>query len=188
MLIVLAGGIGSGKTTVSKLLEARGYTVLYADDINRELLAQESYLVLLRDAFPQAFLDGKLNKRTLRNIVFNDENARLKLNALAHPKILAEIKYRAARVPVAFAEIPLVGCAKLDKGFYDKLCVVTAPKEVRVRRVMARDDISYAEAVATIDAQKTEDDICKLADFVIHNDGDYESLESQIDCMLRYAR
>lgn len=188
MLIVIAGGIGSGKSAVVKILRDKGYAVFCADDINRELLSDDDYLRKLSELFPEAFESGVLDKRVLRNIIFKDSVARQKLNALAHPVILSEIKQRAEACDVAFAEIPLVGGGVVCRGYYDKLCVVTAPEDVRATRVACRDGVALEEAYTAIRAQSTEVGIEKTADFIIVNDGDFSALEQQVEDMLKDVR
>ncbi len=187
MFIVVAGGIGSGKSAVSDIIESEGYVVIRADDINRELLLNGEYLRRLINKFPEAFENGVLDRRKLRNIIFESEPRRAELNAMAHPIILRELKSRASRYPLAFAEIPLAG-ESLDESYYDMLCVVTAPVDVRIKRIIARDGVTEEEAAAAISAQSAEALLTERADYIIENDGSLAELSQKVKEFIKYVR
>ena len=172
----ITGGIGSGKTTVCEIFERLGVPVYYADKHAKYLMETDKKL---REAIRQLFGDeafdaeNNLNRAFIAGIVFKDEEKLLALNALVHPAVKAD--YDSWNAILARKEYPysLKEAALLvESGSYkdlDKLIVVSAPLEDRIKRVMARDNISEEQVKARIDAQLPESEKVKLADYVIDN-------------------
>ncbi|MFN8315203.1 MAG: dephospho-CoA kinase [Chitinophagales bacterium] len=172
----ITGGIGSGKTTVCEIFERLGVPVYYADKQAKYLMETDKKL---REAIRQLFGDeafdaeNNLNRAFIAGIVFKDEEKLLALNALVHPAVKAD--YDSWNAILARKEYPysLKEAALLvESGSYkdlDKLIVVSAPLEDRIKRVMARDNISEEQVKARIDAQLPESEKVKLADYVIDN-------------------
>jgi dephospho-CoA kinase len=172
----ITGGIGSGKTTVCEIFERLGVPVYYADKQAKYLMETDKNL---REGIRQLFGDeafdaeNNLNRAFIAGIVFKDEEKLLALNALVHPAVKAD--YDSWNAILARKEYPysLKEAALLvESGSYkdlDKLIVVSAPLEDRIKRVMARDNISEEQVKARIDAQLPESEKVKLADYVIDN-------------------
>lgn len=172
----ITGGIGSGKTTVCEIFERLGVPVYYADKQAKYLMETDKKL---REAIRQLFGDeafdaeNKLNRAFIAGIVFKDEEKLLALNALVHPAVKAD--YDSWNAILARKEYPysLKEAALLvESGSYkdlDKLIVVSAPLEDRIKRVMARDNVSEEQVKARIDAQLPDAEKVKLADYVIDN-------------------
>ena len=172
----ITGDIGSGKTTVCEIFERLGVPVYYADKQAKYLMETDKKL---REAIRQLFGDeafdaeNNLNRAFIAGIVFKDEEKLLALNALVHPAVKAD--YDSWNAILARKEYPysLKEAALLvESGSYkdlDKLIVVSAPLEDRIKRVMARDNISEEQVKARIDAQLPESEKVKLADYVIDN-------------------
>ena len=172
----ITGGIGSGKTTVCEVFERLGVPVYYADKQAKYLMETDKKL---REAIRLLFGDeafdaeNNLNRAFIAGIVFKDEEKLLALNALVHPAVKAD--YDSWNAILARKEYPysLKEAALLvESGSYkdlDKLIVVSAPLEDRIKRVMARDNISEEQVKARIDAQLPESEKVKLADYVIDN-------------------
>ena len=172
----ITGGIGSGKTTVCEIFERLGVPVYYADKQAKYLMETDKKL---REAIRQLFGDeafdaeNNLNRAFIAGIVFKDEEKLLALNALVHPAVKADYdSWNAILVrkeyPYSLKEVALL----VESGSYkdlDKLIVVSAPLEDRIKRVMARDNISEEQVKARIDAQLPESEKVKLADYVIDN-------------------
>ncbi len=177
MIVLVVGGIGVGKSAVMSILEELGAKTIYADKLNRKLLEDKDYLELLSKTFEGVVVDGKIDKVKLRNLIVSNDHARDKLNSLAHPRIFSMIERETSLNGLYFVEIPLFSkCLNAIK--YDKICVVTAPKEVRVKRVMKRDGVTFNDAMNIINIQAQEDTLIDIADFVISND-DLNSLRMQ---------
>ncbi len=185
MIVAVCGGIGSGKSAVTKILRELGAYTLSADAINAELLEDERYLIKLRALFPEAFgASGKPDRKKIREIIFSDEERRKKLNGLAHGEIMAEIARRAEGKELVFVEIPLLAEAGAKKTA-DKICYVRAPREARVRRITERDGVSRTEAEAALDAQRGEEALECAADYILDNSEGFTELVSAVEKMYR---
>jgi len=199
-VIALSGGIGTGKSTVSAMLAARGATVIDADAIVHELQAPGAPLLgELVEAFGPEILDagGALDRKRLGERVFADPEARRRLEAIVHPKVGLEVARRlaaarSAGAPLVVLDIPLLfesrakgaksGASALP---YEATVLVYAPREVQIARTMARDGCSREAAEARVAAQMPIDDKRALADHVIDNSGSLEETERQVDALWR---
>ncbi len=197
-LLGLSGGIGSGKSTVARMLAARGATVIDADAIVHELQAPGEPLVdELARAFGPEILDanGHLDRAALGAIVFGDEAARKRLNDLVHPKVGAEFGRRLHEATergdaLVVLDIPLLfeGRKAGSKGSaglpFDATLLVWVDVETQIERTMKRDDCTREAAQARIDAQMPLAEKRAMADHVIDNDGPLEETERQVDALL----
>ena len=179
MLIAICGGIGSGKSGVISVLKKLGANVAIADEINRNLLTDSDYVKKLAEIFPDAINNNVVNKKIIRNAIFNDENKRKALNNLAHPEIFKKIFDRAKEVDILFVEIPLLIESNVKEKF-DAIWAVSAPIETRIERIMYRDNVSKQSAEKIIKAQENEDLTLKIANEIIINDGDFKKLENKV--------
>jgi dephospho-CoA kinase len=180
----LTGGIGSGKSAVASLLAERGATVIDADVLAREAVAAGSAgLREIAAAWPEAIgPGGALDRPALARIVFADDTARARLNAITHPRVRALGAQREQQAPdgVVVHVVPLL----FEGEFWrtcDKTVVVIAPPEVRVARVIAR-DAAEREAVERRMAAQIDPELARTrADYVIENDGDLDALRRRSD-------
>jgi dephospho-CoA kinase len=187
MIVVgLTGGIGSGKSTVARLLARRGAVVIDADAIVHEL--QRSGAPLLDELaarFGEEIIttDGALDRGQLAALVFGDAAAVDDLNAIVHPAVRREIAARvAARADtddVVVLDIPLIR----ERGAYGvaALVVVDAPTDVALERVVASRAMSEDQVRARMATQLAREERLQLADRVIDNSGDRAALERQVD-------
>lgn len=189
MLIVgLTGGIGSGKTTVSNLFENLGATVIDTDVVARELVNNSSVLIELVDVFGDVILhqDGSLNRNKLAQIVFCNNEKKLQLESILHPKIRIEVNHRiqalkASTNPPAYVivVIPLL----LETGFtdlVDRILVVMSDEKTRIDRVKHRDDRDMDEIRSIINSQVTDEKRISDTDDIIENNRGFKELESRI--------
>jgi dephospho-CoA kinase len=175
--IGITGNIGSGKTTVSKLFELIGIPVFYADDAAKILMVTDEVLIAgIKQTFgAESYLDDKtLNRKHIADIVFNDETQLAKLNALVHPAVFRAFDKWAEEelkddVPYVLKEAAVLFESSSYK-FCDKTIMVTAPLELRIKRVMHRDNITRQEVLNREARQFPEDKKVQLADYVIKND------------------
>ena len=186
ILVGLTGGIGSGKSTVSSLLEGKGAIIIDADAIVREVqLPGSPVLAELAAKFGPEVLaaDGSLDRQAVANIVFTDPDALKALNAIVHPAVGKEMNQRmiAQRSTnnVVILDIPLL-TENPREGLQGKI-VVDVPVEVQVERLIKFRGFDEADARARISRQATREQRLLTADFVIDNSHDLESLIPQID-------
>jgi dephospho-CoA kinase len=188
--IGLTGSIGSGKSTVAKLLIARGIPVLDADEVAREVSRGAAVLSEVSKVLGEEYVsDGGLNRSALAKLVFENPAARLKLNAIIHPEVRTEMARREAQLEESGAvgvvqDIPLLFENGLEKLF-DATILVDAPLETRVSRVIVRDGLTREQILARDAAQMPATEKRTRADFVLENDGDEAHLEVQLEVVLR---
>lgn len=180
----LTGGIGSGKTEVARRLAAYGAVVVDADTVAREVVEPGTPgLAAVVEEFGADVLaaDGSLDRQRMAGLVFADEVARGRLNAIVHPLVRAETEKRFAAAPadaVVVNDVPLLVESGLARS-YDVVVVVEAPPELRLARLTRR-GLSEADAVARIAAQATDVQRRAVAHVVIVNDGPVEALDLQV--------
>ena len=173
--IGITGNIGSGKTTVSKIFEILGVPVFYADDAAKKVMTHDPVLVgQLIDAFGAGsfFSDGALNRKHIADIVFKDETQLQLLNSLVHPAVFRAFDQWVAdrkNVPYVLKEAALLFESDSYK-MCDQTILVTAPLELRIKRVMQRDGLQRADILNRENKQFTEEKKKTLANFIIKND------------------
>ena len=170
MIIGITGGSGSGKTTLLKLMEEMGVLILDCDAIYHELLQTSPALIAaIENRFPGTVENGRLQRKMLGKIVFSDENALSDLNKITHSAIYAEVLRRLKTAPGLAA----IDAIALFEGGLADLChvtvAVTAPEEIRVQRLMARDNISESYARSRIAAQHDENWFRERCDHILEN-------------------
>ena len=176
MIIGITGGTGSGKTTLLNHIRDAGGVILDCDAIYHDLLKTDRDMLSAIEArFPGTVEDGRLDRKKLGAIVFADEKALQDLNYITHAAVKAEV-LRRLEVKPRLAAIDAIG---LFEGGLAELCdvtvAVTAPAELRIRRLMARDGISEEYARSRIDAQHNDDWFRQRCDAVLENSGDMAS-------------
>lgn len=184
-VVAITGGIASGKTAVSDRFAALGVPVVDTDVIAREVVAPGQPLLRdIADRFGQSLIqpDGSLDRRALRERIFSDAGARGDLESLLHPAILAEAQRRlaAAEGPYAIVVIPLLAEGG-GHDWIDRVVVVDVPEATQLARLMERDGLDEAGAKAALAAQATREARLELADDVIDNTSDLQSLLDAVD-------
>ena len=180
MIIGITGGTGCGKTTLLDLIREKGGLVLDCDAIYHQLLrTDKSLLDAIEARFPGTVEDGCLQRKKLGAIVFNDKDALNDLNTITHGAVKAEVQRLLTPLP-QLAAIDAIG---LFESGLDKLCKLTvaidAPREDRIARLMARDNISAEYAAARIDAQPTGAEFAARCDYILVNDGSREDFQEK---------
>jgi dephospho-CoA kinase len=186
MIIGITGGTGSGKTTLLMQMAQAGVLVLDCDAIYHELLSSDpSLLAAIESRFPGTVENGELQRKKLGQLVFSDENALLDLNKITHSAVHAEVLRRLESQP-AHAAIDAI--ALFESGI-NKLCdvtvAVTAPADVRLRRLMERDCISAEYAQKRIDAQPAAEWFYQHCNYVLENNGSHAEFQSKCLAFLR---
>lgn len=180
-IIGITGGIGSGKSTVSKFIEEAGFPVYYSDVRAKTIVNDNAELQKkIKELLGENSYDenGFYNRRYVGEIIFKDDQLRLQLNALIHPavKINFENWISEQKTPFIFKETALLFELKLNESCY-KSILVTADDNIRIKRVMDRDGKTYREVEAVMNKQMPEKDKIKIADFVIFNNDGLEELK-----------
>jgi dephospho-CoA kinase len=198
--VAITGGIGSGKTTVATLLVAEGAVLVDADQIVKdlqkpggkvfvEIVQKYGRLILLED--------GNLDRQKIAEIVFNDQEELLELNAIVHPAVGEEMgKQRKEAIKsgkIVLVDIPLMVTldGKLGRDEYelfDGIIVVDCKIEVAISRLVSYRDFSEKDAEARIGTQATPEQRRKYADFIIDNNGPEEDLSQQIEACWKWMR
>lgn len=157
--IAVTGGIGAGKSTVLALIKELGYSVFSCDEIYKEMINEPLYVSEIEQEFPGVVSAGKIDRAKLAEIVFSDPNARIRLNAIAHPMIMHRLSEQMSEVnnDLVFAEVPLLFEGNYQSYFSDVIVVVRGQQE-RIGAVCERDHISQTEALARLHAQYDYDD------------------------------
>ena len=186
MKIVLTGGIASGKSTVADVLQEKGFAVLDADLVSREVSALPDVLEQIKHLFGAQFVvDGALDRKALRAYVFGNDERQKKLNALFHAKI-----YELLRERISAHEGDLVVCIPLyfECGVtldeIDEIWTVSAPMDIRIQRVVLRDHTTVEQAQAILLAQTSDEEREARSHRVIRNGNDRNALEKEIERVL----
>lgn len=188
-VIGLTGGIASGKTTISNILKELGAIIIDADKIARKVVEKSSpALKDIEENFGRdvLFKDGRLDRKKLGNIVFNDTGSLKKLNEIIHPyiveKIIDEINHYKEtynnRVIILDAAL-LIELNLMD--LVEEVWLIVVPEEMQLGRLVERDNISANQAQKRIDAQIPLEDKKKYADLIIDNSKDLTYLQAQIE-------
>ena len=186
----LTGGIGSGKSAVTRALAARGAAVVDADVVAREVVAPGTPgLAAVVEAFGEQVLraDGSLDREALGKRVFSDPEQLARLNAIVHPRVgertaqlMAEAEASGARILVH--DVPLLVENGLA-GLYDVVVVVAASPATQLERLVGLRGMTEQDARARIAAQAPLADKLAVATHVVRNDGPLEELAPQVDAL-----
>jgi len=199
MHIVLTGGVASGKSAASTYFEELGIPIIDADVVSREVVTKgSSGLEAITQRFGSKVLsdDGSLDRASLREIVFNDTNHLNWLNELLHPMIRQKMEllrkeaerlnqlYSISAIPLFYETIHATEEAKN----YSRVLVVDTPEALQLERLMSRDGSSKQEAEALIASQATRQQRLSIADDIVVNDSDLQSLKQQVINLDTYYR
>lgn len=191
-IIGLTGGIGVGKSTASKHLKEKGYQVIDADQIAHEITVKGSpVLAELAERFGNDIImeDGNLDRKKLGQIAFHDANEKQALEEIVTNKVIEKALalihiYKDMNLDIIFIDAPLLYESGMDR-YCDQVWVVTADLDIRLDRVMKRDNISKEQVLDRIANQMDESLKLSKASVVLDNSGSKECLHAQIDKLLR---
>lgn len=188
--IGLTGGIGSGKSTVAGMLEARGAVIIDADAIARGLVEPgQPALVALVDEFGESILqpDGSLSRASLASLAFRDPGTTDRLNAIMHPLIAEESRRLMDSAPsdaVVVYDMPLL-VETGQQSLVDMVVVVDVPEEMQVERAVGMRGLDAEDVRRRMAVQATRDQRRAVADVVIENSGSLDETEAQVDRLWR---
>lgn len=180
MILGITGGSGCGKTTLLQVIEAQGGLILDCDAIYHRLLREDPALLRQIEArFPGCVENGCLQRKKLGSLVFSDPQALLELNRITH----AAVKREVLRLLEAKPRLAAIDAIGLFEGGLAELCdltvAVTAPREDRVLRLMARDGVTREYAEKRLDAQKSEEWYRSRCGFVLENNGSLPDFQAK---------
>lgn len=192
IVIGMTGPTGSGKSTVGELLREKGFEIIDADKVARQVTEKGSPTLLeLCSVFGDDILleDGALDRAALAKKAFADKESLDKLNSITHPAIISLINQEIAQLK-ASGEIKIIlDAPQLFEAGADKLCdfvlSVLADKSTRLDRIMSRDGITEEQALSRINAQKSDDFFAENSDFIIYNDTDVDALAPQVEFLIQ---
>ncbi len=185
----ITGGIGSGKSVMTKYLIRKGYKVIDADQIAREVVEPgKKGLSSIVESFGSDLLteSGTLNREKLGRLIFDDQEARFRLNAILHPLIKDEIASQIQALGtdgLVFVDVPLLFETN-SQAQYDETVLVYATEDICLERIVKRDEISHELAYKKINAQIAIDDKVKLATYVIDNSKSLDAFYRAVDLYL----
>lgn len=172
MIVGLTGGIGSGKTTVAKFFKDYGIPVYIADEEAKKLMNRSKVIKrkLVQLFGEKAYVENTLNKPFIANIIFNDKSYLQKMNAIIHPRVARHFKkwIEKQNAPYVIKEVAIL----FENGGHeacDALITVIAPKEIRVKRLLKRDNTTIEKIEAIMNNQWTDAQKMNLSDYVIEN-------------------
>ena len=180
-VIGITGGTGAGKSVVSAYLKKRGATIIDADALSREITKEGGIaLTEIDKAFPGVIKEGVLDRKALGRIVFSDSGKLSVLNEITHKYIKKLTEERIENADgLIILDAPLLFEAGEDK-LCDKVIFVTADEDVRIKRIMARDNLSFEDAKQRIDARNLAP-IMEKCDLLIKNDGNIMFVEKSVE-------
>ena len=196
MIVGLTGGIGTGKSTVSRKLRERGYPVIDLDVISREVIEYPEVIDELVRNFGIEILESQNNisgkksisRNKLRQTVFKEEKKVSVLNSIMHPPIVEEMRRQIEKLrksyKTVFVEVQLLFEAKLEKEF-DIIVLVYADKKTQLERVLKRDGRSEGEVQQIINAQMDMTEKQRLSNYIIENNGNSEMLDLEIEKFIK---
>lgn len=193
MIIGITGGIGTGKSTVSNYLIEKGYNVIDADKISREIIGNIQIKKIIIQTFGSQILEDPLNinsnisRNKLRKIVFSNKKNTVKINDIMHPAIIEEIKRQIdlqKTRKLVFVDVPLLFETNLEYLF-DKILLVYANQEIQIKRVMERDNKDREETIKIIKSQMNIEEKKYKSDYIIENISTVKDLKIKVDKFLK---
>lgn len=186
-LIGLTGGVGSGKSTVAGMLRELGATVIDADEATHAVYAPDTpgFDAVVREFGPEFVRDGAIDRRLLGALIFADEEARQRLNAVVHPLVRDWMAARTVEaiergVEIVIQDVPLLYESGLE-GLFSSVLLVWTPPEVQLQRLVSGRGIPAERARAMIAAQMPIDEKRRRSHHVIDNSGSIEQTRSQVE-------
>lgn len=189
--VAITGGIGSGKSYVSAMLEEKGIPVYNADNEAKKLTLSDAgiHQGLVDLLGEEVYAGGTLNKPLLASYLFADAENAARVNAVIHPCVKEDFKRWLAthsNVEIAALESAILFEAGFD-DVVDVILMVYAPRELRLERAMKRDKATREQIEARMNAQMDDEEKCRKADFVIHNDGTFP-LDEQLTSFIKQLK
>lgn len=176
----ITGGIGAGKSFVCDIIREHGIEIYDCDKGARRLIntSKDIHDRLVNLIGPETYVEGQFNTAAVTKFLLSSEENKQAINAIVHPAVIKDFYASGLK----WMECAIIHEAKLEQ-YVDKIIAVTAPREVRIKRIMRRDGISYDRAAQWVDGQADQDIVAQRADYVIANDGTAD-IHEQVNQML----
>lgn len=188
-IIGITGGMGSGKTTVAKIIESMGYPVYFSDDRAKQMyflpdVKDKVITILGKDAYIE---DKELNKQYVSEKIFSDKSLLQEINQLIHTAVkkdFEQFKTEYKNAPFIFKESALLFEANIHKEC-DGIILVTAPENIRIERIKKRDHLSEQEIKKRLSVQMSEEEKIKYSNFIIQNNEAEPLLPKVLDILFK---
>lgn len=192
--IAITGGIGSGKSTVSRILREKGFTVFSCDDIYKEVIVSSEYLTALKTRFPVEYFDenGEIDRKKLAKSVFENAQVREEINAISHPLIMRQLNECMEKIndEIVFAEVPLLFEGDFEHMF-DGVLVVMADRAKRIENVQNRDGLRIDDIEKRMQSQfdydsiELEKRVKACSAYILDNSSTIQDLERGVEQYLK---
>lgn len=190
--IGITGGIGSGKSVFSSAMKEKGYPVIFADEIAKEILANDPSVkeLIIKEFGQEAFPGDKLDKKYLADKVFPDPVNVAIINTIIHPptieKIKSLMKSELLKQNIVFVEAALIYESELE-DLFDLIVLITADEETKKKRKMAQ-GMSESDFMMRLQNQIKDEEKAKIADFIFVNNGEKKDLSNKADLLLKLIK
>lgn len=187
--VAITGGIGSGKSSVSKLIEQFGFPVLRSDDLAKDLMQNDDSIKkkIIKAFGKNSYCENRLNKEYLAQNVFCKKRQLEKINSIVHPAVIQKVRAISSELflnhPLVFVESALVFEAKIQKEF-DYIILVYAEEETRIKRLVLKSTFSKTDILKRIKFQIPDEKKIDKVHFVIDNNSSFEELEHRTKFIL----
>ena len=187
--VAITGNIGSGKSSFTKYLAEKGFPVLNADEISKEILLNDNEIKtkIVKEFGEKVYSNGKPDKEYLAGYIFSDSQKLKKINSILHPSVIKKIdsiiSQKYSNEPVIFIESALVYEAKIEKLF-DYIVLITANEKIRLQRTVAGNKFSANDFKKRNQNQLPDEEKISRADFVFYNDSKLDELYKKADLLI----
>lgn len=189
--VAITGNIAAGKSELEKLLIKKGYMVVDTDKITHDILEKDEQTIEnIKTYFEDYDIledDGTISRRKLGDVVFPNKALKYKLETILHPLIRDRVKKyfsQFEKLPIIFVSVPLL----FESGFqhlFDKIILVASDENLRLARLIKRNEYTFDQAKARIRSQMPQDEKIELSDFVIYNNTSLANVQFQLDLVLK---
>lgn len=184
--IGITGNIASGKSEVEKILKEKGYKVIDADEVSHKILNEHQREII--DAFKEYCIieNGKISRKLLGDLVFHDSELKKRLEDIMHPLIINRINDFFAEnqdEEMVFVSAALLYEANMEKMF-DKILFIYSDDEIRLERLMARNNLTREEALSRVHSQIPQEEKLDRSDYIMHNNKTVKDIPEKVDLFL----